>query len=236
MTNFKDLQKLFFLLVIGFSMCAFVACSDDEDEGSGSGTPSASVGEVVPGSGKKLLSAGEYKFFYTADGKIKTIELGNYERYEFTYSPNQIIYDYGYDGDGEDEEVYTVSYNEKGYISKPYIGVSVSDVSQQTQLYGIPAGAAVQSVAEDGPAATAGLQAGDIITKLNGTDITDSNQLVERISAATVGESLTLTVYRQGETIEIAVTVGEQIQDALQQQAQNNQQQIPQNPWRSYGW
>jgi len=125
---------------------------------------------------------------------------------------------------------------EKGYISKPYIGVSVSDVSQQTQLYGIPAGAAVQSVAEDGPAATAGLQAGDIITKLNGTDITDSNQLVERISAATVGESLTLTVYRQGETIEIAVTVGEQIQDALQQQAQNNQQQIPQNPWRSYGW
>jgi len=118
MTNFKDLQKLFFLLVMGFSMCAFVACSDDEDEGSGSGTPSASVGEVVPGSGKKLLSAGEYKFFYTADGKIKTIELGNYERYEFTYSPNQIIYDYGYDGDGEDEEVYTVSYNEKGYISK----------------------------------------------------------------------------------------------------------------------
>ena len=34
---------------------------------------------------------------------------------------------------------------EKGYISKPYVGVTVSDVSQQTQLYGIPAGAAVQS-------------------------------------------------------------------------------------------
>ena len=31
---------------------------------------------------------------------------------------------------------------EKGYISKPYVGVSVSDVNQQTQLYGIPAGAA----------------------------------------------------------------------------------------------
>ena len=117
MTNFKDLQKLFFLLVMGFSMCAFMACSEDEEEESGSGTPSASVGEVVPGSGKKLLSAGEYKFFYTADGKIKTIST-NYERYEFTYSPNQIICDYEYDGDGEDEEVYTVSYNEKGYISK----------------------------------------------------------------------------------------------------------------------
>ena len=124
---------------------------------------------------------------------------------------------------------------EKGYISKPYIGVSVSDVSAQTQLYGIPAGAAVQSVAEGGPAAAAGLQAGDIITRLNGTDITGSTQLVERIGAATVGETLILTVYRQGQTMEITVTVGEQIQDALQQKNQTNQQQVPQSPWGN-GW
>ena len=125
---------------------------------------------------------------------------------------------------------------EKGYISKPYIGVSVSDVSQQTQLYGIPAGAAVQSVSEDGPAAAAGLQAGDIITRLNGTDITGSSQLVERIGAATVGETLTLTVYRQGQTMEITVTVGEQIQDALQQQQESQQYgQMPQSPWGN-GW
>ena len=128
---------------------------------------------------------------------------------------------------------------EKGYISKPYIGISVSDVSQQTQLYGIPAGAAVQSVAEESPAATAGLQAGDIITKMNDTDITGSAQLVELIGAATVGETMTLTVYRQGQTLQITVTVGEQIQDALQQQAQPQQQQyspFPQIPWGNYGW
>ena len=129
---------------------------------------------------------------------------------------------------------------EKGYISKPYIGVSVSDVSQQTQLYGIPAGAAVQSLTEDGPAAKAGLQVGDIITKINGTDITGSNQLVEIVSKAQVNDVLELTVYRQGSTFTLSITVGEQIQAALEQEQPQQQQpqygQFPQNPWGQYGW
>ena len=129
---------------------------------------------------------------------------------------------------------------EKGYISKPFIGISVSDVSQQTQLYGIPAGAAVQSVAEDGPAAAAGLQAGDIITKINDTDITGSNQLVELVAQTQVGDTLVLTVYRQGSTFTLNITVGEQIQSALEQQQQQQPQQqygqIPQNPWGNNGW
>ena len=46
---------------------------------------------------------------------------------------------------------------EKDYISKPYIGINVQDVSTETQQYGIRAGAAVQSIAEncmDGKAMT----------------------------------------------------------------------------------
>ena len=127
---------------------------------------------------------------------------------------------------------------EKGYISKPYIGVSVSDVSQQTQLYGIPAGAAVQSLTEDGPAAEAGLQIGDIITKINDTDITGSNQLVELVADAQVGDVLALTVYRQGSTLTLNITVGEQIQAALEQEQPQQPQygQFPQNPWGKYGW
>ena len=123
---------------------------------------------------------------------------------------------------------------EKGYISKPYIGVTVSDVSTQTQLYGIPAGAAVQSLAEDGPAAEAGLQVGDIITKTNDTLITGSAQLVELVSNSQVGDVLALTVYRQGSTLTLNITVGEQIQNALQ--PQGAEQQMPQTPWGSYEW
>ena len=121
---------------------------------------------------------------------------------------------------------------EKGYISKPYVGVSVSDVNQQTQLYGIPAGAAVQAVSDGSPAAEAGLQAGDVITRVNGTEITGSSDLVSLVSASSIGDTLTMTVYRQGSTMELTVTVGEQVQSALA----NEQTQQAASDSQSGGW
>lgn len=98
---------------------------------------------------------------------------------------------------------------EKGYVSTPYIGVTVSDVGQQFQNYGLPQGAAVQSVVEGGPAEKAGLQANDIITHIGGEEITGYAQLSQYIREAGVGGQLKLTVFRQGETLEITVTIGE---------------------------
>jgi len=109
---------------------------------------------------------------------------------------------------------------EKGYVAKPYIGVSVSDVSEETQSYGLPRGAAVRSVVDDGPADEAGLQVNDIITAINGTEITGRNDLSKAISAALPGDVLKLTIYRKGQSLELSVTVGEQIQSATQQQTQ----------------
>ena len=104
---------------------------------------------------------------------------------------------------------------ENGYVAKPYIGVIVSDVSEETMGYGLPAGAAVKAVSEDSPAEKAGLQVNDIITAVNGKEISGRTGLSEAVSAASVGDTLTLTVYRQGNTISGDVTVGEQIQSAL---------------------
>ena len=104
---------------------------------------------------------------------------------------------------------------ENGYVAKPYIGVTVSDVSEETMGYGLPAGAAVKAVSEDSPAEKAGLQVNDIITAVNGKEISGRTGLSEAVSAASVGDTLTLTVYRQGNTIRVDVTVGEQIQSAL---------------------
>ena len=98
---------------------------------------------------------------------------------------------------------------EKGYVSTPYIGVTVSDVGQQFQNYGLPQGAAVQSVVEGGPAEKAGLQANDIITHIGGEEITGYAQLSQYIREAGVGGQLKLTVFRQGQTLEITVTIGE---------------------------
>lgn len=117
---------------------------------------------------------------------------------------------------------------EKGYISKPYIGVSVGDVSEETMGYGLPAGAAVKSVVEDSPAEKAGIKVNDIITAVNGNEITGRSELSETISSCAVGDKLTLTIYRQGETLSIDVTVGEQTKSALESDnsgSQSNQQQ-----------
>ena len=124
---------------------------------------------------------------------------------------------------------------EKGYISKPYLGVSVSDVSESYQIYGLPAGAAVQAVATDGPAEKAGLQAGDIITKADDTPITCGNDLVALVGKCEIGQTLQLTVYRKGNTITITVTIDEQIQSAIQEDnsQQNNQGNYPWGPGRN---
>ena len=122
---------------------------------------------------------------------------------------------------------------EKGYISKPYIGISVVDISTETQQYGIPAGAAVQAVSENGPAAQAGLQRGDVITAVDGKAMT-STELVSFVGSASVGQQIVFSIYRQGETLEITVDVGEQIQSALEQEQeqQQTQQSYPGNyPW-----
>ena len=96
-----------------------------------------------------------------------------------------------------------------GYIVKPYIGVSVQNVSSESQQLGLPQGAAVRSVTENGPAAEAGLQENDVITTVNGEAITGSNDLVQIVTSKKAGDTLKLSVYRQGQTLELTVTVSE---------------------------
>ncbi len=117
---------------------------------------------------------------------------------------------------------------EKGYVAKPYIGVMVSDVSDEAISYGTPAGAAVVSVTEGGPAEKAGLQANDIITAVDGKEISGKSGLSSIIADCAAGDKLTLSVYRQGQTLTVTVTVGEQTTSALanQQQQQQQQQQL----------
>ena len=131
-----------------------------------------------------------------------------------------------------------------GYIVKPYIGVSVSTVSSEATGYGLPGGASVQQIAEGSPAEKAGLQVNDIITAVNGTEISSSGELVEIVGNCAPGDELTLSVYRQGETLELTLTVGEQSKSALEATSnQQSQQQTMPNygggffgfPWGFFG-
>lgn len=103
---------------------------------------------------------------------------------------------------------------EKGYVAKPYLGVAVMDVSESYQIYGLPAGAAIQSVEKDSPAEDAGLKIGDIITKAGDAEISGASDLTDVISRKQPGDVLELTVYRRGQTLTVTVTVGQTIQYA----------------------
>lgn len=125
---------------------------------------------------------------------------------------------------------------ENGYISKPYIGISVTDVSKETQSYGLPQGASVKVVAEDAPAAKGGLQVNDIITAVDGKEITGSSDVVSIIKESEVGQVLKFTVYRQGESLDLEITVGEQIQNAIEEEKPQQQQSGYQSfPFRGFG-
>ena len=116
---------------------------------------------------------------------------------------------------------------EKGYIVKPYIGVSVTTVSSEMVSYGLPQGAAIKAVSENSPAAECGLKINDIITAINGEEITTSSELVKIVSASQPGDEMTLTVYRQGESeqLTLTLTVGEQQKSALADPTSSSNQQ-----------
>lgn len=119
---------------------------------------------------------------------------------------------------------------ENGYIVKPYVGVIVSNVSDELQSYGIPAGASIQAVNEDSPAEAAGLKEKDIITAANDTEIHSSSDLVSFVSNCRPGDEITLQVYRAGESeqLSLVITIGEKQQEAtVKSEAEEGSQQLP---------
>jgi len=87
-------------------------------------------------------------------------------------------------------------------VSHPYIGVSIGDADS--------GGAKIQSVVANGPAAKAGLAAGDVVTKVGDRPITGSEDLIGAIQGSSVGANLQLTIQRGSGTQTVQVTVGEQ--------------------------
>ncbi|HJD46087.1 MAG TPA: trypsin-like peptidase domain-containing protein [Candidatus Mediterraneibacter norfolkensis] len=78
-----------------------------------------------------------------------------------------------------------------------YLGIQGSDVSAEvSELYGVPSGVVVAEVVENGPAADAGMQRGDIITELDGRTISSMSQLQQTLQYYAAGETVDVVVQR----------------------------------------
>ena len=80
-----------------------------------------------------------------------------------------------------------------GRVAHGYLGVLAQSLTEDmAKEFGVPdtAGALVQDVTPDGPAAKAGLKNGDIIRKFNGQTIEDSDQLTAKVADTPIREPL----------------------------------------------
>jgi serine protease Do len=71
-------------------------------------------------------------------------------------------------------------------------------------------GALVTEIDPDGPAGKGGVQSGDVITALNGKTVATVNQLRNQIARTAPGTSVTLSIYREGKTVELTFPLGTQ--------------------------
>lgn len=103
------------------------------------------------------------------------------------------------------------NFNKTGQFSRPFLGVSYRIIDQKTALLNdVPAGAYVQAVVGDSPAEKAGIKEGDIITRLGGNKVaTDDGSLAKEIAGHKVGESVTVEIWREGESKNLTVTLEE---------------------------
>jgi serine protease Do len=110
-----------------------------------------------------------------------------------------------------------------GRVIRGRIGVEIApvtkDVAEAIGL-GKPAGALVRNVEPDGPAAKAGVEAGDIIVKVDGKPVEKSGDLPRIIGGIKPGTKATLSVFRRGSARDLAVTVGEVPAERAQRRAQ----------------
>lgn len=96
---------------------------------------------------------------------------------------------------------------------RAYLGIHGADVPEEASLEsGIPAGAYIKEIEMDSPAMTAGIQSGDVITRVGSAEITSYNELLNLLYSAEPADVITVTLKRQGmdgfQEMRAAVTLG----------------------------
>jgi serine protease Do len=103
---------------------------------------------------------------------------------------------------------------ESGKVERPYIGIGMTNLSEVPRNYlknlpnEVQGGVIVASIDETSAAAEAGLEAGDVITEINGKAVEDSSELRSYLySDLKIGDEIDLTIYRGAEKMTLTLTL-----------------------------
>jgi 2-alkenal reductase len=109
----------------------------------------------------------------------------------------------------------------KGQIERPYIGITYQEVDPQVASamnLGTNRGAVISQVEAGSPGGKAGLQEGDVITALDSQKVDPDHPLQSILFTHKVGDTVSLTVLRNGKEIQIKLTLGLRPASQLQNQ------------------
>ncbi len=98
-----------------------------------------------------------------------------------------------------------------GKVEHGYMGISISDVTpDNAKFFDVKkaVGAVVTDVTPDSPGSRAGLKTGDVITALNGKPVNDAGALQMKVSQQQPGDTIHLEVARNGQIMNLPVTLG----------------------------
>ena len=95
-------------------------------------------------------------------------------------------------------------------VRRPYLGITGRNLDEKTaKAHNLVEGIYVYSVEEYSTAEKAGIKIGDIIVSIDGTAVKTMDELNEQKNKHAIGETVKLTVYRDGKNIDVNVTLGE---------------------------
>ena len=102
----------------------------------------------------------------------------------------------------------------KGYVSRPWLGISIASLEEDSQLRqlfpGIDRGVVLRGIEPGAPAQRSDLIPGDVITKVDGKSVNISADLQREILGKKIGQSVELEIWRKGRTVRVTVQTGEQ--------------------------
>ena len=101
---------------------------------------------------------------------------------------------------------------QKGHVSRPYLGITYQPITPRVAaIYRLPVqyGVYITDVSTGSPASQAGLRVGDIITGIDTTNLDETHAYINTLFQYAAGDTVTLTVNRNGSSIQVQVTLGE---------------------------